>query len=684
MRFLLAHNSLYYPSAGGGDKSNRLLMEALAARGHAVRVVTRVEEFGQPAHEAYLRDLAERQVTPVAAAGRDVEILLNGVHVYTLTRDTHWRPYFQSHIDDFDPDIIVTSTDDPALLLFDLAVRTPRARVVYLVRATIAVPFGPDSSGPHAERTQQLRQADGVVGVSNYVAEYCRRWGGLEAVHVPISLLEPGPAPLLGKFENPYVLMVNPCAVKGLSIVLGLADALPQVQFGAVPSWGTTNEDLAELGRRPNIHVLARVDNIDDLLAKACVTLVPSIWAEARSRMVLESMSRGVPVIGANVGGLHEAMLGVPYLLPVNPIVRYKGQVDEHMVPVAEVPPQDVRPWVETLQRLREDAQHWQEISALSRSAALQYLENLNVVPFEGYCAGLLERAKRGPMKVVTNNDPLAKLSPEKRLLLERKLKKKAGETAAPAVQAAKKDVWFPEAGQAPEGSVRLFLFPFAGGGAAAFSSWKPLAGRLHLCPAHLPGREERAGEEPVGGLQELVQQALPSLATYTQQPYLLGGHSMGAGLAFEMARAIRAAGLPLPQALVVSSLRPPAERRVAKPWQPEPSDEELMAQLRRLGGVPEAVLQRESLRETILAVMRTDTRMVRNYVCAPPEPFAIPILAMGGSQDPQVTEAQLQKWGEETTGPFQLRMFPGGHFYWRSQAVLPEVLAAIAELATE
>ena len=28
MRILLAHNSLYYPSHGGGDKSNRLLMEA--------------------------------------------------------------------------------------------------------------------------------------------------------------------------------------------------------------------------------------------------------------------------------------------------------------------------------------------------------------------------------------------------------------------------------------------------------------------------------------------------------------------------------------------------------------------------------------------------------------------------------------------------------------------------------
>jgi len=60
VRILLAHNSLYYPSHGGGDKSNRLLMEALAARGHAVRVVSRVEKFGEAANAKLLRSLAAR------------------------------------------------------------------------------------------------------------------------------------------------------------------------------------------------------------------------------------------------------------------------------------------------------------------------------------------------------------------------------------------------------------------------------------------------------------------------------------------------------------------------------------------------------------------------------------------------------------------------------------------------
>ena len=52
-------------------------------------------------------------------------------------------------------------------------------------------------------------------------------------------------------------------------------------------------------------------------------------------------MLRGVPVIAADVGGIPEAKMGVPYLLPVRPIERYETRVDEQMVPVAEVPPQD-------------------------------------------------------------------------------------------------------------------------------------------------------------------------------------------------------------------------------------------------------------------------------------------------------------------------------------------------------
>jgi glyoxylase-like metal-dependent hydrolase (beta-lactamase superfamily II) len=92
MRILLAHNSLYYPSHGGGDKSNRLLMEALAARGHDVRVVTRVESFGDVSHERLSTQLAERW-GPDRRYVRSavIKFHLAGVDVRTLTRDPALR-----------------------------------------------------------------------------------------------------------------------------------------------------------------------------------------------------------------------------------------------------------------------------------------------------------------------------------------------------------------------------------------------------------------------------------------------------------------------------------------------------------------------------------------------------------------------------------------------------------------
>src|SRR4051812_48685903 len=129
MRILLAHNSLYFPSHGGGDKSNRLLMEALSERGHDVRVITRVENFGEADHEKFLRELAARGVQADTSDSSAVRLSLHGVDVRTLTHNPQMRAFFSRQIAEFDPDVIITSTDDPGQLLFDLAIRAPRARV---------------------------------------------------------------------------------------------------------------------------------------------------------------------------------------------------------------------------------------------------------------------------------------------------------------------------------------------------------------------------------------------------------------------------------------------------------------------------------------------------------------------------------------------------------------------------
>ncbi len=657
MKILLAHNSLYYPFAGGGDKSNRLLMEAMARRGHLVSVVSRVEQFGAPAHDALLAELQRRGITDLAIGPAAVRFAHHGVDVHTVTRDPNLRNYFAARIEEFDPDVIVTSTDDPAQILFDIAVRAERAHVVYLVRATIAAPFGPDSSSISAERTERLRQASGAVGVSEYVARYTREWGKLDCVHVPISLLDPVDAsaepPALGRFDNPYVLMVNPCAVKGQPIFTGLARQFPDLAFAAVPGWGTTAADRAELDGLPNVTLLPFADDVDDLLRLARVVLVPSLWAEARSRMVVESFYRGVPVMAANTGGLQEAMLGCDYLLPVNPIVVYKPAVSQQMVPEAEVPEQDVRPWAEVLGRLVTDRTHWEELAAKSRRAALAYAKTLDGSGFERYLEQLLTRPR--PPRVTVG----ATLSADKRKLLERRLKQRAATSA-----------WLPTWTPPLPGHLRLFVFPHAGAGALSYLSWRNAISGVDVHPVLLPGRENRVREQPFSSMNEAISALGPALSPMLEPPFVFFGHSMGAGMAWELVRWLRQQRRPLPGALIVSAARAPHLRT---PSMVEPSDEQLLDQLKSLGGLSHAG---EHL-ATALPVLRADTRLYRQWQPAAEEPLDIPVLAYGGTWDESLGEEAIQAWQEVTTGPFRHRLFPGGHFYLRETSPL---LAALQE----
>jgi surfactin synthase thioesterase subunit/glycosyltransferase involved in cell wall biosynthesis len=643
MRILLAQNSLYYPAHGGGDKSNRLLIEALAARGHQCRVVARISVFGESEHNQYLETLAARRITPQSSIDGVAVFERAAVEVHVVT-NTNLRAHFAAQAEAFAPDIILVSTDDPAQLLLEVALRHATARVVYLARATLAVPFGPDCAFPSEAKTERIRACDAVVGVSQYVADYICKYAGIDAVHVPISLMESEDWPLLGRPSNQFVTFVNPCAVKGIAIFLALADAFPETEFAAVPTWGTNQQDLAALDSRPNIHPLAPVDDINLLLDRTRVLLVPSLWAEARSRIVLEALLRGVPVMAANVGGIPEAMMGVPYLLPVRPIEKYKSRLDEQMVPVAEVPEQDIAPWREALARLLTDSAHYEELSRRSRRAALEYAEELHAGHFEKLLLGL--RKKTGRLPTPSTRPILESLSPEKRKLVALRLRKQSPPAA-----------WFPNAG-VPD-LPRLFCFPHAGGGArqpVALAGWAAV-------PVRLPGRESRLAEAPFERMGPLVAALADNIDSYLDRPFAFFGHSMGAAIAFELARELRRRSRPLPAMLIASGARAPRFRRHHLP-PPAPSREAFVEELRRLQGIPAEMLDDPALMRAILPVLEADAALYRNYVYAEDLPLPMPVRAYGGANDPNVGRDHLEGWAEQTTASFAVRIFPGGHFY--------------------
>jgi medium-chain acyl-[acyl-carrier-protein] hydrolase len=189
--------------------------------------------------------------------------------------------------------------------------------------------------------------------------------------------------------------------------------------------------------------------------------------------------------------------------------------------------------------------------------------------------------------------------------------------------------------------------------------------------------------ERPVDRLTALVESAGPALAPYLDKPFAFFGHSLGALLAYELARFYRRHGGPQPVHLFVSGCRAPQIGEHEPPLHVLP-DREFVEQLRRLGGTPPEVLDNRELLEIILPFVRADFAVCETYRHAVGPPLKVPITAFGGSDDGMVTEPMLAAWGQQTEAPFRLRLLPGAHFFLQESeaALLACITGELAVLA--
>ena len=196
------------------------------------------------------------------------------------------------------------------------------------------------------------------------------------------------------------------------------------------------------------------------------------------------------------------------------------------------------------------------------------------------------------------------------------------------------------------------------------------------ICPVRLPGRESRLAEAPFERMGPLVAALAWAIEPYLAGPFGFFGHSMGAVVAFELARLLRRRQQHLLRVLIASAARAPQYRRNHVP-PPAPNDERLLDELRRLQGVPHEALDEPAVVRVILPALRADTALYRNYVYTEDPPLPCPIRAYGGDQDPHVLREHLEAWSLQTSACFAVRLFEGGHFYLNERRA--ELLQALA-----
>ncbi|AEF42429.1 thioesterase II family protein [Hoyosella subflava] len=238
---------------------------------------------------------------------------------------------------------------------------------------------------------------------------------------------------------------------------------------------------------------------------------------------------------------------------------------------------------------------------------------------------------------------------------------------------------WLRTFHQATAAKTELVCFPPAGGAASVYHALSAeLMPSVRVLALQLPGRQDRLGDPMIDDITQLATAAATAIGSRNGTPVALFGHSMGATVAFETARALEGAGAELGHLLVSGRIAPHQTLDTAIH---EGSDEALISELERLANDPASVqILREmpEIAEMVLPAVRNDYKAVETYRFEGDTPcLSCPVTVLVSSDDPTVTLDEVKEWERYTTGEFSVEVFPGGHFY------LDEHTGAVAKVVS-
>ncbi|SCG46207.1 thioesterase II family protein [Micromonospora halophytica] len=229
----------------------------------------------------------------------------------------------------------------------------------------------------------------------------------------------------------------------------------------------------------------------------------------------------------------------------------------------------------------------------------------------------------------------------------------------------------------APDCAARLVCLAHAGGSASFFHPVsKALAPEVEVLAVQYPGRQDRRHEPAVDNIADLADHIFDALRDLDDRPLALFGHSMGAVLGYEVALRRQHAGLPSPAHLFVSGRRAPSRYRDERVH--HLSDDRIVSELRALSGTQPAMLADPEVLEMILPAIRSDYHAIETYRHDPDRRLDCPVTVFTGASDPRVSIDEARAWEEHTTGPTDLKVLPGGHFFLVDRSA--EVIATVRQ----
>ncbi len=223
---------------------------------------------------------------------------------------------------------------------------------------------------------------------------------------------------------------------------------------------------------------------------------------------------------------------------------------------------------------------------------------------------------------------------------------------------------WFSCPRPDPRAVMRLFCFPYAGGGASIYRGWENyLPAGVEVWSAQLPGRGSRFKEPPLATMDSLVTAAATALKPFLDLPIALFGHSMGALASFELAHLLAAEfGVNVSHLFVSGARGPHLPRNLPRLY--DLPEDEFITELKALNGTPPEVLENPELMRMISTTLRADFAIADKYRASSGPSLNCPITVFGGLEDGLASRADLESWRIHTTNSFDLWQLPGDHFF--------------------
>lgn len=236
---------------------------------------------------------------------------------------------------------------------------------------------------------------------------------------------------------------------------------------------------------------------------------------------------------------------------------------------------------------------------------------------------------------------------------------------------------------------LRLFCFPYLGGGASVFNTWcNSLPDDIEVCAIQLPGVEDRRNEAPYDDPQLLRKKLFKAISPLLDVPFAFYGHSMGSQIAFDQVKYIEKKMGIIPEHLLLGSTIAPHLAKetgalVIRKFDIESVYDDdkihLIKDYLRSLEAPDSVLENEATFNELLPVARALIVMSKRHELIDDQPLACPITVIRGVDDSVYCDEQLQAWERYTSKVFRFTQVKGSHLFCRDNPKeLLEILSGI------